>query len=77
MEHYHITNDRQWWPKLKWWSGNKTPRNVRNIKSKRSPESRNLVNGENKILSTFIRLQSRKFIIKELGKSRTPGELSW
>lgn len=77
MEHYYITNDRQWRPKLKWWSGSKTPRDVRNIKSKRSPESRNLVDGENKILSTFIRLQSRKFIIKELGKSRTPGKLSW
>ena len=42
-------------------------RNVRNITSKRSPESENLVDGENKILSTFIRLQNGKFIIKELG----------
>lgn len=77
MDHYHVTNDRQWRPKLKRWSGNKTPRNVRNIKSKRSPKSRYLADGENKILSTFIRLQSGKFIIKEVGKSRTPGKLNW
>ena len=50
-------------------------RNVRNITSKRSPESENLVDGENKILSTFIGLQNGKFIIKELGKSRTPTQL--